>query len=194
MRKGDCWKDKNLFAAGMFSAIGIPTGDRESIYRYRYRYEVSGTPYEGQSIATQRPWQVGQAVAVEYLAARPCISRIRGAAAGLQFEEKLPQLIVLVILLIAATSITSMTRRRLRRHLLMKNGMARQATANEKKLLSRTRHGREWYQWRGNSRRVAARSRSGLTIPTMSRWESRGPSCTIHAHRARQSCSIGSPR
>ena len=139
-------RQETLFAEGMISAIGIPTGDRKPVYRYRYHFEVGGTAYEGRSLAPRRPSQTGQAVTVEYLVERPCISRIHGAAAGLGFREKMPKLIALAILLIAAASVASMARRRLRWYVLMKSGMTAQATATEKQLLSRTRHGREWYQ------------------------------------------------
>ncbi|GAB4364732.1 MAG: hypothetical protein Kow0060_21900 [Methylohalobius crimeensis] len=135
-----------LFAEGMISVIGIPTGERKPVYRYRYHFEVGGTAYEGRSLAPQQPWQAGQAVTVEYLVLRPCISRIHGAAAGLGFKEKVPKFIVLAVLLIAAASVASITRWRLRWYVLMKSGMTAQVTATEKRLLSRTRHGREWYQ------------------------------------------------
>lgn len=137
---------ETLFTEGMVSATGFPTGDRKPVYHYRYHFEVDSMAYEGLSLAPQQPWQVGQAVTVEYLVAHPCISRIRGAAAELGFKEKGPKFIVLAILLIAAASVASMTRRRLRWYGLMKSGVTEQATATEKQLLSRTRHGREWYQ------------------------------------------------
>ena len=139
-------RQETLFDEGMISVIGIPTGERKPVYRYRYHFEVDGTAYEGRSLAPRQPWQAGQAVTVEYLVARPCISRIQDAAAGLGFREKAPKFIVMAILLIAAASVASMTWRRLRWYVLMKNGMTAQATATKKQLLSRTRHGREWYQ------------------------------------------------
>lgn len=147
-------KRETLYDEGMISAIGIPTADRQPVYRYRYRFEMNGSVYKAQSLAPRRPWQVGQDVIVEYLVARPCISRIQNTSSGLGFGKWAPQLIVLAIALIAGASLFSMTRRRLRWLLLLKNGVAGQATAKQKKLLSRTRHGREWHQivWEFNAR------------------------------------------
>ena len=145
---------ETLFDEGMISAIGIPTADRQPVYRYRYRFDMNGSVFKGQSLAPWRPWQVGQEVSVEYLLARPCISRIQNTSTGLRFGKRAPQFIVLAIALIAGASVFSMTRRRLRWLLLLKNGVAVQATAKQKKLLSRTRHGREWHQivWEFNAR------------------------------------------
>lgn len=169
-------QQETLFAEGMVGVTGIRSGEPKPIYRYRYQYEVGDAVYEGRSLALQQPWQTGETVTVEYLVARPRISRIHGAAAGLRFKEKVPQFIVLAILLIAGASVVSMTRRRLRWYVLMKSGMAAQATAMENKLLSRTHRGHEWYQ-------VVWQFEAGGRQHTVTQWPYYTDSVEIGAQR-----------
>lgn len=117
------------------------------LYRYVYRYAAGGVTYQGDSFERKKSLEAGAAVNVEYLAGRPCVSRIQGMSSELHLGGGVaPLVIVLVIILIVAFSVFSMTRKRLRSHYLMRTGAVAEATAKSMELLSRTRHGREWYQ------------------------------------------------
>jgi hypothetical protein len=126
----------------------------EPFYRYIYRYTAGGSAYLGDSYAGSNDLNVGESVEVEHLEAFPGISRIQGMASEPHLSGGMaPLIIILVMVLIASASTIAITRRRLRLYRLMKNGVATEAVAKESQLLSRTRHGREWYQmlWEFNA-------------------------------------------
>lgn len=119
----------------------------EPVYRYGYRYAVGGSTHLGSSFGHEKDLETTAQLTIEYLKARPCVSRIQGMAAEPRLGGgRTPLIIVLTILLIAVASVTLITRRRLLGFRLARNGVAAQARAANTTLLSRTHHGREWYQ------------------------------------------------
>jgi hypothetical protein len=126
---------------------GILHRQGEPFYCYIYRYTAEGSTYQGNSYAGSNDLDVGDTVDVEHLEAFPGISRIQGMASEPRLSGgNVPLSIILVMILIALTSVVSLTRRRLCWYSLIKNGVATEAVAKESQLLSRTHHGREWYQ------------------------------------------------
>lgn len=126
---------------------GILHRQGEPFFRYIYRYTTKDYTYQGDSYAGSNDLDVGDSVDVKYLEAFPGISRIQGMASEPRLSGgNVPLVIILVMILIALASVISITRRRLRWCFLMNNGIATEAVAKERQLLSRTRHGREWYQ------------------------------------------------
>lgn len=140
-------RQETVLTDSVVGSSGILHRRGEPIYRYVYRYAAGGVTYQGDSFERKRSLEAGAAVTVEYLSGRPCVSRIQGMSSELHLSGGVtPLVIILIIILIVASSVFSMTRKRLRSHYLMRKGTAVEATAQSKELLSRTRHGREWYQ------------------------------------------------
>jgi hypothetical protein len=149
LEKQQTWLTDTVVGTG-----GMLHRQGEPFYRYIYRYTVGGSAYLGDSYAGSNHLDVGETVEVEHLEAFPGISRIRGMASEPHLSGgKAPLIIILVMILIASASTIAITRRRLRLYRLMKNGVATKAVAKESQLLSRTYHGREWYQmlWEFNA-------------------------------------------
>lgn len=142
LKKQQTWLTDTVVGAG-----GILHRQGEPFYRYIYRYTAEGSVYPGDSYAGSNDLDVGDTVEVEHLEAFPGISRIQGMASEPHLSGgNVPLIIILVMILIALASVISITRRRLRWYFLIKNGVAIEAVAKESQLLSRTHHGREWYQ------------------------------------------------
>ncbi|MCF8106270.1 MAG: DUF3592 domain-containing protein [Desulfohalobiaceae bacterium] len=140
-------RQETIFTDAVVGSSGLLHGQGESIYRYVYNYEIGGRAYVAESLAGKSPLTAGSEVAVEYLASRPCVSRIPDMSPELRLGGgSVPLVIVLGITLVAVASVFSMTKKRLRWYHLLKQGEPATAEAVDKVLLSRTRHGHEWYQ------------------------------------------------
>lgn len=138
---------ETVFSRTVVGRGAILHGQGDPIHRYTYRYVVDGETYGGSSFAGEGAFEAGAPAAVEYLVARPCVSRLEGMSAEIRLGGGvLPMAIPLAMILLAGSSVVIMTRKRLRQHDLMRRGVTAEGTAESTELLSRTYHGREWYQ------------------------------------------------